>query len=37
MTDICWSCAFPLTLGGARIWSDNQEDTSNPGNPVCGC
>jgi len=37
ITDICWSCAFPLTLGGARIWSDNQEDTSNPGNPVCGC
>ena len=37
ITDICWSCVFPLTIAGASIWSENQEDTPNPSTAVCGC
>ncbi len=37
ITDICWSCAFPLTIGGIRLFSMDQEDTSNPGGPICAC
>lgn len=37
ITDICWSCVFPLTIGGVRIMSMDQEDISNPGNPICAC
>jgi hypothetical protein len=27
ITDICWSCLFPLTIGSASILSDGQPDT----------
>jgi conjugal transfer pilus assembly protein TraU len=37
ITDICWSCMFPLSIGGAPIYTDNQEDTSNPDVFVCSC
>lgn len=37
ITDICWSCVFPLTIAGARIWSEDQEDTPNPSTAVCAC
>lgn len=37
ITDICWSCIFPLTLGGTKIMSLDQEDTSNPGGALCSC
>ena len=30
ITDICWSCLFPLTLGGTPIMTMGQEDTGNP-------
>lgn len=37
LTDICWSCLFPLTLGGASITSTAQEDTGNPDGFLCTC
>jgi conjugal transfer pilus assembly protein TraU len=36
ITDICWSCLFPITLGGMRI-SANNEDTPNPKQLICKC
>ncbi len=37
ITDICWSCLFPLTIGGSSMMSMQQEDTDNPGNFLCTC
>ena len=37
ITDICWSCLFPLTIGGIGIVSDGQSDIGNPSSPVCYC
>lgn len=35
ITDICWSCLFPLTLGGTQAVSLEQEDTANPSGFLC--
>lgn len=37
ITDICWSCVLPLSIGSARAASSAQEDIDNPSNPLCGC
>lgn len=37
ITDICWDCLFPVTLGSTAVISSGIPDTSNPGNPVCLC
>ncbi|HPL80286.1 MAG TPA: TraU family protein, partial [Burkholderiaceae bacterium] len=38
ITDICWSCILPISIGGARIANfGDQEDTDNPSSPVCSC
>jgi conjugal transfer pilus assembly protein TraU len=38
VTDICWSCILPITIGGMKMGDlDNQEDIENPTNPVCSC
>ena len=37
ITDVCWSCLFPLSIGGAKIWPGNRPDTNNPASPVCAC
>ena len=36
VTDICWSCVFPITLGGMKIVSGS-EDTPNPHQLLCVC
>lgn len=36
ITDICWSCIFPITIGGMRV-SASGEDTENPRTPICRC
>ncbi len=36
VTDICWSCLFPISLGGAKLWP-GRPDTKNPDLPVCAC
>src|ERR1039457_3644840 len=37
ITDICWSCMFPLTVGSVPIVGQNQEDIENVGSPICMC
>lgn len=39
ITDICWSCVFPMTLGSAQVTTMQQEDNSSTtsSNPLCGC
>lgn len=37
ITDICWTCIFPITIGGSVEVSLDQEDTANPGGLLCGC
>ena len=38
ITDICWSCILPLSIGSARIGDfGSQEDIENPGSPLCTC
>ncbi|MBK9704396.1 MAG: TraU family protein [Betaproteobacteria bacterium] len=37
LTDICWSCVFPLSIGAATVASLGQEDIANPASPVCAC
>ena len=37
LTDICWRCLFPLTLGSVPLLADGQEDIGNPDVPVCFC
>lgn len=38
ITDICWSCAFPMTIGKVKLMTFDQEDNnSNPDSPVCAC
>jgi len=38
ITDICWSCILPITIGGATPANfGGQEDTDNPPDPLCSC
>jgi conjugal transfer pilus assembly protein TraU len=37
VTDICWSCAFPMSIAGKPMKAFGQEDTDNPDNAVCAC
>lgn len=38
ITDVCWSCVFPLKLAGLTIASMDQDDNdSSPGSIVCSC
>ncbi|CAB1371193.1 Conjugal transfer protein (fragment) (plasmid) [Denitratisoma oestradiolicum] len=37
ITDICWSCMFPITMGGTEMMSMGQEDSYNPSGMLCAC
>ena len=37
LTDMCWDCIFPLSVGGAKLWPVAMLDTPNPPLPVCLC
>ena len=37
ITDICWSCLFPISVGSLKIWPSNRPDPDNPDLPVCLC
>lgn len=37
ITDICWDCLFPLTIGSAPIVPSTMPDTDNPKFPICLC
>ena len=38
ITDICWSCIFPITIGNIPLMKSSKfKDTENPKSPVCFC
>lgn len=37
ITDVCWSCIFPLSIGSTPILQMGQEDIENVGSPICQC
>ncbi|OZG32428.1 conjugal transfer pilus assembly protein TraU [Rickettsia endosymbiont of Culicoides newsteadi] len=40
ITDICWSCLLPISIGGFNIGkgsSPKKRDTKNPSSPLCLC
>jgi len=37
ITDICWSCLFPISIGSIGVVSSDVPDTQNPSSPVCAC
>lgn len=37
ITDVCWDCMFPMSLGSVPLFHGGAPDTPNPSNPVCVC
>lgn len=37
LTDVCWSCLFPLTIGNSTVFNGDKPDTDNPSSPLCAC
>jgi len=37
ITDVCWSCLLPLSIGNSKIFKGKLPDTKNPSLPVCTC
>jgi conjugal transfer pilus assembly protein TraU len=37
ITDVCWRCIFPLSLGSVQVGKGDQPDTPNPGSPIQYC
>ena len=37
ITDICWECMFPITIGAIPVVQGARADTVNPPSPVCIC
>jgi len=37
ITDVCWSCLFPISIGSAGVMSGTVPDTENPKSPLCAC
>ncbi|WP_303048944.1 TraU family protein, partial [Salmonella enterica] len=37
ITDICWSCLFPLSLGSTKVSQGKLPDTANPSMPLQFC
>lgn len=37
ITDVCWGCLFPLSIGALKIWPSDRPDTDNPNLPICAC
>jgi conjugal transfer pilus assembly protein TraU len=37
ITDICWECLFPITIGSIELKGSDKPNTKNPNSPVCLC
>lgn len=37
LSDICWDCLLPITLGSTQVWPSDLPDFGNPGSPICFC
>lgn len=34
ISDVCWKCLFPMTLGNIQLAAGPQKDTNNPASPI---
>lgn len=37
ITDVCWSCMLPISIGASPVAVMRQDDRVNPPNPICYC
>jgi conjugal transfer pilus assembly protein TraU len=37
ITDVCWECLFPISIGGVEISQGIAPDAGNSGSPICMC
>ena len=38
ITDVCWDCLFPLTIGASKVVKSHYPDTKDsPSSPLCSC
>lgn len=37
ISDVCWKCLFPMSVGSVKLASGPQPDTSNPASPIQIC
>lgn len=37
ITDVCWECIFPLSIGSIAVSTGSQPDTANPASPIQFC
>lgn len=37
ITDVCWECIFPVTIGNVPVAKGRQPDTANPSMPIQFC
>ena len=38
LTDVCWECLFPISIGSVRMGrAAGAPDTPNPSSPICNC
>ncbi|MEZ8107429.1 TraU family protein, partial [Vibrio cortegadensis] len=37
ISDVCWSCLFPMTIGSVPILPSSYPDTRNPSMPISFC
>lgn len=37
ITDVCWKCLFPMSIGSTRVSSGSLPDTTNPSSPIQTC
>ncbi|ECP4971626.1 conjugal transfer protein TraU, partial [Salmonella enterica subsp. enterica serovar Enteritidis] len=37
ITDVCWECIFPVTIGNVPVVKGRQPDTPNPSMPIQFC
>lgn len=37
ITDVCWKCLFPMSIGSIQVSSNGLPDTRNPSSPIQSC
>lgn len=37
ITDLCWSCMFPISIAGIPVVSSDKPDPGGSGSPICSC
>lgn len=37
ITDVCWECIFPISIGSIQVTGGKLPDTANPGSPIQFC